>query len=92
MSISELCIVGKPVILIPSPNVSEDHQAKNAQALSDINAAILLPDSKAISDLFSILKSTLENKQLMNKMTFNIKTLAKPKATEAIVDEIENLV
>ena len=50
-TISELCLVGKPVILIPSPNVAEDHQTKNAKALSERNAAILIPDNQALKNL-----------------------------------------
>ena len=48
-TISELCLVGKPVILIPSPNVAEDHQTKNAMALSERDAAILIPDDQAMN-------------------------------------------
>jgi UDP-N-acetylglucosamine--N-acetylmuramyl-(pentapeptide) pyrophosphoryl-undecaprenol N-acetylglucosamine transferase len=50
-TISELCIVGKPVILIPSPNVAEDHQTKNAKGLTDRNAAVLMPDNTIAKNL-----------------------------------------
>ena len=50
-TISELCLVGKPVILVPSPNVAEDHQTKNAMALSDRDAAVLITDDQAVKDL-----------------------------------------
>ena len=61
MSISELCIVGKPVILVPSPNVAEDHQTKNAMALVERGAAILVKDTNAASELKPVLFELLEN-------------------------------
>ena len=91
MSISELCLVGKPTILIPSPNVSEDHQTKNARALSDINAAILLKDSAAKQKLYQELTELLKDSAKMESMSTAIKTLAKPNATEDIVNQIEEL-
>lgn len=92
MSISELCIVGKPAILIPSPNVSEDHQTKNAKALSDNNAAILLPDNKTHFEFQNTVTSLLANPSKMEEMGTNIKKLAKPHATLEIVNEIESLI
>jgi len=90
-SISELCIVGKPVIFIPSPNVSEDHQTKNAMAVVDKKAAIILKESE-LNEFQSIFKSLLNNEQQQLELSINIKQLALPKATEHIVDEVEKLI
>ena len=89
-SISELCIVGKPVIFIPSPNVAEDHQTKNAQFLSDRHAAILIKENEigAFDDKF---KSLIENKSAQLELSNNIKLLALPNATKQIVEIIELL-
>jgi UDP-N-acetylglucosamine--N-acetylmuramyl-(pentapeptide) pyrophosphoryl-undecaprenol N-acetylglucosamine transferase len=90
-TISELCLVGKPVILVPSPNVSEDHQTKNAMALVEKDAAVMLTDSVIDFQLFPVAFNTVNNIELCQLMTTNIKTLAKPEATKAIVDEVEKL-
>ena len=90
-TISELCIVGKPVILIPSPNVAEDHQTYNARSLSDNHAAILLPDKK-IEDLFSIISKLLDDRELREELRINIRGLAMQKADEDIAKEVENLI
>jgi len=89
-SISELCIVGKPVIFIPSPNVAEDHQTKNALAVVDKNAALLLKESElnVFQKMFSEL---LNNEELQQTLSENIKKQALPNATEDIVKEIEKL-
>lgn len=90
-TISELCIVGKPVFLIPSPHVAEDHQTKNAQALVAKRAAIMIPehdlDKRFASEFERVYRSDLEREELAK----NIKSMARPGATQAIVDEIENL-
>ncbi len=91
MSISELCLVGKPTILIPSPNVSEDHQTKNARALSDVKAAILLKDSEAEENLYHVINELINDSSKMESMSQEIKKLAKPNATEDIVNQIEEL-
>lgn len=91
-SVSELCIVGKPTIFIPSPNVAEDHQTKNAKAISDKNGAILIRESE-LEDQFEMVFSDLisnENKQA--ELSQNIKKLAKPNATKDIVEEIVKLI
>jgi UDP-N-acetylglucosamine--N-acetylmuramyl-(pentapeptide) pyrophosphoryl-undecaprenol N-acetylglucosamine transferase len=90
-TISELCIVGKPVILIPSPNVAEDHQTHNARSLSEKHAAILLPDKK-IFELTQILNKILNDNDLREELTENIKKLALKKADENIANEIYKLV
>ena len=90
-SVSELCLVGKPVIFIPSPNVAEDHQTKNAQALTSKNAAILLRESELESRFKAVFEELKESEEKQAELSSNIKRLALPKATEHIVDEIEKL-
>ena len=89
-SISELCIVGKPVIFIPSPNVSEDHQTKNAKSITDKKAAILLKEGE-IDDLPLIIERLLENEKEQISLGEKIKKLALPNATKQIVDEVEKI-
>jgi UDP-N-acetylglucosamine--N-acetylmuramyl-(pentapeptide) pyrophosphoryl-undecaprenol N-acetylglucosamine transferase len=91
-TISELCLVGKPAILVPSPNVSEDHQTKNAMALVEKDAAVMLTDSVIDFQLFPVAFNTVNNLELCQLMATNIKTLAKPEATKTIVDEVEKLI
>lgn len=91
LSVSELCLVGKPVILVPSPNVSEDHQTKNAMALVSSAAAILIRDTDAREDLVPSLYALVENEEKKMELSSNIKSLAKPNATEDIVDACETL-
>ncbi len=91
LSVSELCLVGKPVIFIPSPNVSEDHQTKNARSISEKNAAILLRENEADEKFQSTLDGLLKDEGLQRKLSENIKKLAKPNAARDIVDEIEKL-
>ena len=89
-SVSELCIVGKPVIFIPSPNVAEDHQTRNARAIVDKHGAILLKEEEL--DTFPIVFETLvKDKGKQEQLSENIKELALPKATTDIVNEIEKL-
>jgi len=89
-SISELCIVGKPVIFIPSPNVAEDHQTKNALAVVNKNAALLLKESEL--EMFQkMLSELLSDQKLQQTLSTNIKKLALPNATKDIVKEIEKL-
>ncbi len=90
-SVSELCIVGKPVIFIPSPNVAEDHQTKNAEALVDQDAAILIKEKELDTEFDSVFSSLYESREKQETLGQNIKKLAMPKATEHIVDEIERL-
>ncbi len=89
-SVSELCIVGKPTIFIPSPNVAEDHQTKNAKAIADKHGAILLKESEL--DTFSIVFETLmKDKGKQQSLSENINELALPNATSHIVNEIEKI-
>ena len=90
-SVSELCMVGKPVIFIPSPNVAEDHQTKNAQALVNKNAALMIPESELDQKFESIFSALFNSKEDQLALSRNMRDLAMPKATEMIVDEIEKL-
>lgn len=90
-SISELELLGKPCILVPSPNVAEDHQTKNARALSDRGAALLIPDSEARTKLTDEIISLIEDKKRLSDMSEEIRKLALPDSDEKIVDEILNI-
>ena len=90
-SVSELCIVGKPVLFIPSPNVAEDHQTKNAQALVEKKAAVMIRERDLENQFKTVFKESLMEESLRNQLGKNIKHLAKPKATMHIVDEIEKI-
>lgn len=92
IAISELCIVAKPVILIPSPNVSEDHQTKNAMALVEKGAAVMVRDSDCHEKGLGELLTLLNDNEKMATMSKNIKKLARRKAAESIVDEIEKII
>jgi UDP-N-acetylglucosamine--N-acetylmuramyl-(pentapeptide) pyrophosphoryl-undecaprenol N-acetylglucosamine transferase len=91
-TISELCLVGKPSILVPSPNVSEDHQTKNARALVDKKAALMVHDNEIDDKLFPLALRTVSDENQCKSLAEEIKKLAKPNATKAIVDEAEKLV
>ncbi|MDR0613675.1 MAG: undecaprenyldiphospho-muramoylpentapeptide beta-N-acetylglucosaminyltransferase [Dysgonamonadaceae bacterium] len=90
-SISEFCAAGKPVILVPSPNVAEDHQTKNAIALVEKNAAMLVPDADALQSLIPLALDTVRNPERLKELSVNIKKLALPDAADRIVDEITNI-
>ena len=92
LSVSELSLVGKPVIFIPSPNVAEDHQTKNAMAYVSHQAAILLKDSEAVGKLKSTVDALMEDEEMSKALGENMKKLAKPHAALAIVNELENLI
>ncbi len=87
ISISELCLVGKPVILVPYPHAAGDHQLKNAQALLDQGAAHMVEDKNADKELIQKLLDLLKNKQQMAEMARNISKLGKPDATLKIAEE-----
>ncbi len=91
-TISELEILGKPCILVPSPNVSEDHQTKNALALSDKKAAILVTDAESREKLVSRAISLLGDKELQKEMSQNITKLAMRDSDELIADEVEKII
>ncbi|WP_178983429.1 undecaprenyldiphospho-muramoylpentapeptide beta-N-acetylglucosaminyltransferase [Winogradskyella helgolandensis] len=91
ISVSELCIVGKPVIFIPSPNVAEDHQTKNAQSVADKNAAILIREKDLDVDFQTKFSDLISNDEKRKELSKHILSLALVNATNAIVDEVENL-
>lgn len=91
-SISELELLSKPCILVPSPNVAEDHQTKNARALADHNAAVLVPDSEARERLVDTAGSLITDKKRLAEMADNIKKLALPDSDEKIVDEVVKII
>ena len=92
ISVSELCLVKKPTILIPSPNVAEDHQTKNAMALVEKNAAILVKDVDAKEKMVSAVLELLKDESKCKELSRNIEYLGKPNATHSIVDELEKLI
>lgn len=91
-SVSELCIVGKPTIFIPSPNVAEDHQTKNAQAIVDKGGAILIRESELDTQFTRIFNKLVSDESLQRNLSENIKKLAKVNATKDIVEEIIKLI
>lgn len=91
ISVSELCIVGKPVIFIPSPNVAEDHQTKNAKSVADKNAAILISEKDLDSDFQNQFSELISNEEKQKELSKNIEALALVNATNDIADEVEKL-
>lgn len=91
-SVSELCIVGKPVIFVPSPNVAEDHQTKNAQAVANKDAAIVIPERELKFKFDILFENLIKNPENQAKLGENIKKMALPNATESIIEEIEKLI
>jgi UDP-N-acetylglucosamine--N-acetylmuramyl-(pentapeptide) pyrophosphoryl-undecaprenol N-acetylglucosamine transferase len=92
ISVSELCLVQKPTILVPSPNVAEDHQTKNAMALINKKAAILIKDIDSKDKLIPKVLELVKNETMQNELTLNISQLGQAKATEDIVNEIEKII
>ncbi|RZJ35865.1 MAG: undecaprenyldiphospho-muramoylpentapeptide beta-N-acetylglucosaminyltransferase [Flavobacterium sp.] len=90
-SVSELCLIGKPVVFIPSPNVAEDHQTKNAKAIVDKKGAIMLSESELDSKFATTFSNLVQNEKLQQELSQNIKRMAMPNATEEIVEEIIKL-
>ncbi len=91
-TISELCVTAKPCILVPSPNVSEDHQTQNALALVNQSAAIMVKDTEAKEKLINEVMKLIHNSNLLEKMKQNIVALAKPDAAKQIANEILKLI
>jgi len=87
-TISELCLVGKPVILVPSPNVAEDHQTKNAMALVNKNAAILVRDAEAYTQLIPTAFDLIKDSRKREILEKNCRQMAHSKAAARIVDEL----
>jgi len=91
LSVSELCLVGKPVIFIPSPNVAEDHQTKNANACVKQGAAVLLADADAVGKFKEYIDDLLQQEHKAQSLATAIKKLAMPDAANALVTELEQL-
>lgn len=91
-TISELCLLAKPCILVPSPNVAEDHQTKNAMALVENEAALLIKDADSKELLMKETFSLLADKQRLKSLSENIKKLGRPNAAKDIVDVILEVV
>ncbi|WP_446785693.1 undecaprenyldiphospho-muramoylpentapeptide beta-N-acetylglucosaminyltransferase [Macellibacteroides fermentans] len=91
-SISELCLLRKPVILVPSPNVAEDHQTKNALALVVKNAALMIPDAEARERLIPTALEVVRDEKQLAMLGKNIELLAQHRSAERIVDEIVNII
>jgi UDP-N-acetylglucosamine--N-acetylmuramyl-(pentapeptide) pyrophosphoryl-undecaprenol N-acetylglucosamine transferase len=87
-SVSELTLVGKPAILVPSPNVAEDHQTKNAMSLASKGAAILVSDEECRFNLLNVVLEVLKDEARQNALKVNISKLALHDSAERIVDEI----
>jgi UDP-N-acetylglucosamine--N-acetylmuramyl-(pentapeptide) pyrophosphoryl-undecaprenol N-acetylglucosamine transferase len=91
LTISELCITGRPCVLVPSPNVAEDHQTKNAEALTKEGAALLVSDKNADQDMIIKAVELINDKRTQESLSQNLKRLAMPQSSEVIVDEILKL-
>jgi len=92
IAISELAIVGKPLILVPSPNVAEDHQTKNAMSLVENNAAILIKDSEARQNMRAVLEELISNNEKQTELSQNLKKLSYTNAAEKIAFEVTALI
>ena len=88
LSISELQLIGKPVILVPSPNVTENHQMHNAMALANQKAALMIEDSEAKLNLIGAALDLLSNEEMKKQLSTNIKKMGIADGAERIVDEI----
>ncbi len=92
LSISELCLAGRPVVFVPSSNVAEDHQTKNAMALTSKGAALMVTDEEAPEKLIPATLDLLKDQLRMDELATRIRAMAKPRATEDIVNELEKLI
>ena len=90
-SISEFCLIGKPVILVPSPNVAEDHQTKNAMALVDKGAALYVKDADAPAEVISLAVKTVKDDARLASLSANIRRLGLPDSADVIADEVVRL-
>ena len=88
-TVSELCLVAKPTIFVPSPNVAEDHQTKNAMALVEKGAAAIVPDSEAVDKAMAVALELVANNQQLESLRLNIAKLAISDAADRVVNEIE---
>ena len=92
ITISELCVIGKPVILVPSPNVAEDHQARNAEALVSCTAAMMIPDREAVEKLVDTMLDLMDDENRQQQLSNNIKQLGITDAAERIAAEVTKLI
>ena len=90
-SISEFCLIGKPVVLVPSPNVAEDHQTKNAMALVDKDAALYVKDADAPAEVISLAVKTVKDDARLASLSANIRKLGLPDSADVIADEVVRL-
>lgn len=90
-SISEFCLIGKPVILVPSPNVAEDHQTKNAMALVNKNAALYVKDADAPAEVVKLALQTVKDDARLKELSENILKLALPYSADIIANEVVKL-
>ena len=90
LTISELCLAGTPSVLVPSPNVAEDHQTKNAMALVNNNAAVLVRDKEASEKMLQTALEVIANQELMSNLSKNILSLAKPNAAKDIAQVVKS--
>lgn len=90
-SISEFCLIGKPVILVPSPNVAEDHQTKNALALVNKDAALYVKDADAPAEVIELAVNTVKDDERLAVLSENIKKLGLPHSADVIADEVVKL-
>lgn len=90
-SISEFCLIGKPVILVPSPNVAEDHQTKNAMALVNKDAALMVRDADAREQVIGLALDTVKDDNKLKSLTENVKKLGLPASADIIADEVLKL-
>lgn len=90
-SISEFCLLGTPVILVPSPNVAEDHQTKNAMALVNRQAALYVKDAEAPGKVVSMALETVQDEEKLASLSKNILKLALPNSADIIADEVIKL-
>jgi UDP-N-acetylglucosamine--N-acetylmuramyl-(pentapeptide) pyrophosphoryl-undecaprenol N-acetylglucosamine transferase len=92
LAISELCLMGKPTLFIPSPNVAENHQEKNAQSLVDNKAAKMVVEHKADNDFWPALKGLIEDEELRELIGKNMTSFAHPNAAKDIVEKLTQLI
>ena len=90
-SISEICLLGKPVILVPSPNVAEDHQTKNAMALVNRQAALMVKDAEAPEKLVQLALDTVRDEALLQSLSENVLKMALPDSAAIIAKEVIKL-
>ena len=92
IAISELCVISKPLILVPSPNVVDDHQTKNAKAISEKGGCVLIKDSDAKNTMLKTAFDLFENKSKMDSMKKSLSKLSSPNATQKIVNKIYEII